>query len=270
MRKFFGFSEGSRIRDSYIIKTTIDTQSCISSCHLGTQQSHQITSCGQVKNSVLCNVRCKYIDVDGCILVNVTADRIYARPGCIVYNVIDESADGLDLIHEQVLAGVFTDDGNQLVIRSNTKIDGGKAWKQDLEWNPKTFEDIYNMNTNADPIKIERQTSDAHSDKWNSLIRSGGVEQSSSRDALMDRLRDETEAKERLELERAVIQASNDHELLISTVSSPPSFSSHFSQRASSSFWSGFIIGSMTAVANVAIGSFFAWTWISLYRRKAA
>lgn len=220
MRKFFGFSEGSRIRDSYIIKTTIDTQSCISSCHLGTQQSHQITSCGQVKNSVLCNVRCKYIDVDGCILVNVTADRIYARPGCIVYNVIDESADGLDLIHEQVLAGVFTDDGNQLVIRSNTKIDGGKAWKQDLEWNPKTFEDIYNMNTNADPIKIERQTSDAHSDKWNSLIRSSGVEQSSSRDTLMDRLRDETEAKERLELERAVIQASNDHELLISTVSS--------------------------------------------------
>jgi hypothetical protein len=232
MRKFFGFSENSRIRDSYIIKTSIDSQSCISSCHLGTQQSHQV-SCGQVKNSVLCNVRCKYIDVDGCILVNVTADRIYARPGCIVYNVIDESAEGLDLIHEQVLAGVFTDDGNQLVIRSNTKIDGGKAWKQDLEWNPKTFEDIYNMNTNADPIKIERQTSDAHSDKWKSLIRGGSsggggsavIEQSPSRDALIAHLRDENEAKKRLELERAVLQASNDHELLISTVCLSPSCS---------------------------------------------
>lgn len=211
MRKFYGFSESSRIRDSYIIKTTIDTQSCISSCHLGTQESRQ--SCGRVQNSVLCNVRCKYIDVDGCILVNVTADRIYARPGCIIYNVIDESSEGLDLIHEQVLAGVFTDDGNQLVIRSNTKIDGGKAWKQELEWNPKTFEDIYNMNTNADPIKIERQSSDAHSDKWNSLISTSN--QRSQRAAIQI---DERESKERLEIERAVIQASHDYELLNSTV----------------------------------------------------
>jgi hypothetical protein len=228
MRKFYGFSESSRIRDSYIIKTTIDTQSCISSCHLGTQQPSSSSSCGNVKNSVLCNVRCKYLDVDGCILVNVTADRIYARPGCIIYNVIDESSDGLDLIHEQVLAGVFTDDGNQLVMRSHTKIDGGKAWKQDLEWNPKTFEDIYNMNTNADPIKIERQSSSAHSDKWNSLIATSaegerGVVAVSS--TVTDELvqdtsrRSQEEAKERLELEKTVLQASNDHELLIMNVS---------------------------------------------------
>jgi hypothetical protein len=226
MRKFYGFSEGSRIRDSYIIKTTIDTQSCISSCHLGTQQSQQ-TSCGSIKNSVLCNVRCKYIDVDGCILVNVTADRIYARPGCIVYNVIDESAEGLDLIHEQVLAGVFTDDGNQLVMRSHTKIDGGKAWKQDLEWNPKTFEDIYNMNTNADPIKIERQSSSAHSDKWNSLMATtpNALSVASNAATAAATAADESamRTKERLELERAVLQASNDHELLGLTVSLPTS-----------------------------------------------
>jgi hypothetical protein len=74
---------------------------------------------------VLCNVRCKYIDAEDCILVNVTADRIVARPGSIVYNIVDESEDGLDLNHGQVLAGVFSDDGSQIIMRSATTIDGG-------------------------------------------------------------------------------------------------------------------------------------------------
>lgn len=83
-------------------------------------------SCGTVRNSVLCNVRCKYIDAEDCVLINVTADRIYARPGCIVYNIIDETEDGLDLNHGQVLAGVFSNDGTQLIMRSATTIDGGE------------------------------------------------------------------------------------------------------------------------------------------------
>jgi hypothetical protein len=78
-----------------------------------------------VRNSVLCNVRCKYIDAEDCVLINVTADRIFARPGCIVYNIIDETEDGLDLNHGQVLAGVFSNDGTQLIMRSATTIDGG-------------------------------------------------------------------------------------------------------------------------------------------------
>ena len=126
-------------------------------------------SCGTVRNSVLCNVRCKYIDAEDCILINVTADRIYARPGSIVYNIIDETEDGLDLNHGQVLAGVFSNDGTQLIMRSATTIDGGKAWKQELEWNPKTFEDVYLMNETADPISIERRATTAHSSKWKSL-----------------------------------------------------------------------------------------------------
>jgi hypothetical protein len=177
MRKFFGLPDTSRIRDSSIIKTTIDSSSCISSSHLGTQgggRNGSGGSCGTVKRSVLCNVRCKYIDAEDAILIGVTADRIFARPGCIIYNIIDESEDGLDLNHGQVLAGVFSDDGSQLVMRSTTTIDGGKAWKQELEWNPKTFEDIYNMNTNADPLAIEKQSLTAHSSRWKSLTREGG------------------------------------------------------------------------------------------------
>ena len=59
-------------------------------------------TCGTVKNSVLCNVKCKYIDADGCILINVTAESIVAKPGSIVYNIIDESEFGLDLSDGQV------------------------------------------------------------------------------------------------------------------------------------------------------------------------
>lgn len=122
-----------------------------------------------VKNSVLCNVRCNYIDAEGCILVNVTADSIIAKPGSIIYNIVDDSGEGLDVSHGQVLAGVFSSDGSQMLMKSSTHIDGGRAWEQRLEWNPKTFEDVYNMNTNADPINLEQSISTAHSSTWRTL-----------------------------------------------------------------------------------------------------
>jgi hypothetical protein len=43
---------------------------------------------GYVRNSVLSNVRCKYIEAEGCVLINVTAERIVAQPGSIIYNYI--------------------------------------------------------------------------------------------------------------------------------------------------------------------------------------
>lgn len=40
---------------------------------------------------MLSNVRCKYIEAEGCVLINVTAERIIARPGSIIYNYIHPS-----------------------------------------------------------------------------------------------------------------------------------------------------------------------------------
>ena len=38
MRAFFGIGQqGSRVKDSAIIKTSIDTTSCVSSSHIGTE-----------------------------------------------------------------------------------------------------------------------------------------------------------------------------------------------------------------------------------------
>lgn len=146
-----------------MINTDIDSVSLVASCHIGAAGKK---SCGTVRNSVLCNVRCRYVEADGCILINVTADSIIARSGCIVYNIVDESEYGLDLSECQVLAGVFTDDGSQLVMKSATTIDGGKAWSQQLEWNPKTFEDVYKTNADADPINLERVMSNRHAEQF--------------------------------------------------------------------------------------------------------
>ena len=57
---------------------------------------------GSVRNSVLSNVRCNYIEAEGCIMVNVTADSIIAKPGSIIYNIVDDSDFGLELSEGQV------------------------------------------------------------------------------------------------------------------------------------------------------------------------
>eukprot|EP00607_Mallomonas_marina_P007923 CAMPEP_0182424908 /NCGR_PEP_ID=MMETSP1167-20130531/11177_1 /TAXON_ID=2988 /ORGANISM="Mallomonas Sp, Strain CCMP3275" /LENGTH=576 /DNA_ID=CAMNT_0024605079 /DNA_START=80 /DNA_END=1807 /DNA_ORIENTATION=- len=165
MRMFFGISS-HRVRDSAVIKTTIDGASCVSSCHIGNSTKENN---GTIKDSVLSNVRCNYIEAEGCIMVNVTADSIIARPGSIIYNIVDDTDFGLELSEGQVLAGVFNDEGSQIIMRSSTKIDGGKAWEEKLEWNPKTFQDVYNMNTEADPLHLEKKISSAHSRLWRSL-----------------------------------------------------------------------------------------------------
>mmetsp|Transcript_12720 Transcript_12720/g.13148 ORF Transcript_12720/g.13148 Transcript_12720/m.13148 type:complete len:650 (-) Transcript_12720:75-2024(-) len=271
MRKFFGLSDTSRIRDSSIIKTSIDNTSCISSSHLGNQGSKG--SCGNVKRSVLCNVRCKYIDAEDSILIGVTADRIYARPGCIIYNIIDESEEGLDLNHGQILAGVFSDDGTQLIMRSTTTIDGGKVWQKELEWNPKTFEDIYNMNANADPLKIEKQSLTAHSSKWKSLTRNARNESvdgeetpvkkstSSNSQSIQQQYQQQQQQQQQSNgsgvtdnVTVATILAARDQELMNAS-------------RAYSSFWTGYAMGTLVTLGTLALGSSIVFTWLILKKR---
>ena len=81
---------------------------------------------------MLSNVRCKYIEAENCVLINVTADKIIAKPGSIIYNVLDDSNvpslvnEGvMQLEEKEVVVGVFNSDGEQLIVRSNVDIDGG-------------------------------------------------------------------------------------------------------------------------------------------------
>jgi hypothetical protein len=113
MRSFFGLNDAV-VTDSTIIHTAVDSTSLICSSEIGNDGK----SIGSVRNSVLCNVRCSHIDVEGCILVNVTAQSIYARPGCIIYNVFDEGAVLKSVNAGEVFAGVVSSDETQLIMRS--------------------------------------------------------------------------------------------------------------------------------------------------------
>ena len=162
MRLFFNMGS-TLIKDSSLLKTDVDSNSLVANCQIG---GNDAKPSGSIKNSVLCNVKCRYIDAEGCILINVTADSIIARPGCIIYNIIDTSTKGLDLPEKEVLVSVFTDNGDNFVMKSSTTIDGGKAWEQKLEFNSYTFEEVYNMNANADPTKLEGKINAKHKKSW--------------------------------------------------------------------------------------------------------
>ena len=94
MRTFYGIDSANRSKASETGTTSVDGLSCIF--------SSSVLS-GTVKNSLLSNVRCNHIDVDGCVLINVTANSIVAKQGCIVYNIADGSADGINITEKVVL-----------------------------------------------------------------------------------------------------------------------------------------------------------------------
>jgi hypothetical protein len=119
---------------------------------------------------VLSNVRCRYIEAENCVLINVTADRIIAKPHAIIYNLLDEVGTGVIEVEEkEVLVGVFDNDGKQTIIRSHMDIDGGKAWETKVAGNTLSFEEVYNSNAEACPTTLERVIVASHGIVWNSL-----------------------------------------------------------------------------------------------------
>jgi hypothetical protein len=122
------------------------------------------------------NVRCKYIDAEDCVLINVTAERIIAKRGSIIYNLLDDKNSAPVVIEGMILAnagdvivGVFDADGKQFIVRSNMDTDGGKTWETKVSGNTVSFEDVYNGNTNACPTTLERVISFSHAEAWKSL-----------------------------------------------------------------------------------------------------
>ena len=167
MRLFLGVDE--RVRHSTLINTEVDDESVVSSSIIGSAEGPS----GFIRNCVISNVRCKHIEAEGCLLINVTADRIIAKPGSILYNLIDtEGASNgglLSAAEKEVRVGVFNDVGEQAIVRSSLNIDGGKAWETKLEANHASFEAIHTSNMNACSITLETVISKAHNDFWSSL-----------------------------------------------------------------------------------------------------
>ena len=123
---------------------------------------------GSVNASVLSHVRTVNADISNSLLVNVTAKNIRAH-NCVVYNVVDESDEGLILPDGAVFTNVFIPaangkDSTKLVMASSTSTCGGKVFKQKLTPNPYSFNDVYKMNSDTDVAAAYAMSAAAHRD----------------------------------------------------------------------------------------------------------
>eukprot|EP00982_Pelagococcus_subviridis_P010327 30987-Pelagococcus_subviridis.AAC.3 len=109
----------------------------------------------------------------GCLLINVTARSIKAR-NCVIYNVVDDSEDGLVLPDGAVLTNVFVPGREKLVQSSSTTTDGGKVFKVRLTPNPFSFEGVYKMNQSTDVKEAYKLGAEAHADLAKELNAGGG------------------------------------------------------------------------------------------------
>jgi hypothetical protein len=112
----------------------------------------------------------------------------------------------------------------------------GKAWEQQLEWNPKTFEDVYNMNTNADPIKIENESSNAHSKKWKSIVRSESTG-----------IQEVDNSPQQKAVQQTTTNSVNDHNNF--TISNMEFIQHNHKLEKDESFWMGFTVGTLSVLA---------------------
>ena len=147
LRRFLGI-EADRRAGSSTGGATVDDASCV--------LASTILSGGNVKASILTNVNAKSVDVDSSILMNTTARSIKGK-NVIVYNVVDDTEEGLVLDEGTVLVGVILPNGDKITMKSHIDFDGGQKWKEQLPDNKHSFEDVYKLNGNANVSELEAQ-----------------------------------------------------------------------------------------------------------------
>ena len=64
----------------------------------------------------------------------------------------------------EVVTDFFMEDGTKHRQRSTTAVDGGKAWKEAVEGNKFSFEQVYKMNLATDVSKTADLAAAAHAD----------------------------------------------------------------------------------------------------------
>jgi hypothetical protein len=154
LRQFLGLEvNGTRVLSSTLgSTTTVDDIAYIFSSKVGS---------GTVNSSLLANVAAASIEADGAIIVNcASAKSIVAKKGSILYNVIDESGEGIIAEAGEVIVGVTNESGESFLLKSRIDIDGGKVWKDCLEMNTSSFEDVHKKNFNSNIGEIARKRQD--------------------------------------------------------------------------------------------------------------
>lgn len=151
----------STTSDSPSVNSTVDSRSIISS---------SVINGGRINNSILTNVKCNYIESDGSVLINVVADKIYAKNGTILYNLIgDKDHPSFSTEENDVVVGILNEDGEQLIIKSSLLIDGGKKWEEKVLNNEFTFDEINKKNKDIDPSIIQQVMIKRQEEFWHEI-----------------------------------------------------------------------------------------------------
>jgi len=149
LRKFFGVNE--KISNSSLGETKVGDTCQISSSKIKT---------GDIKDSVIAGVVSLDVQAEGAIIVNCTAKKIVAGKNSILYNLIDDSEEGIVAAEGDVIVSVTEESGEMMELRSKHSICGGKAWKEKVEGNKHTFEEIMIKNFNSNVTAIEKKRSE--------------------------------------------------------------------------------------------------------------
>jgi hypothetical protein len=147
LREFFGVTS-KRMYSEIDEAVTVDDKSLISSSKIKS---------GSVSNSVVAGVEAPDVTIDGAIVVNCVAKKIVAPKNCILYNIIDDSEEGIVASEGDVIVSVTEESGEMMELRSKHSICGGKAWKEKVAGNQMTFEEVMYKNFNSNVTAIEKK-----------------------------------------------------------------------------------------------------------------
>ena len=152
-RRFLGVKaakENSTIGDA----VKVDDKSCVF--------SSTVKDSGSITDSVLASVNALSVEADGAIIVNCTAKSIKAGKNAVLYNIVDDSEEGIVAGEGDVIVSVTEEDGTMMELKSKHSICGGKAWKQVLDGNTMSFEDVHGKNKDANVSAIETKRKHLH------------------------------------------------------------------------------------------------------------
>ena len=146
LRQFLGCADEHQVNSTVGAAANVDETSYMIASKVGA---------GSINKSLVANVTTPQLDCDGAIIVNCVAKKIKAGKGAILYNLLDESGEGIVAEAGQVKVGLSKSEPDGTisfnhVLQSRMDIDGGKAWKQKLEMNEFSFEDVHKQNKDAD------------------------------------------------------------------------------------------------------------------------
>lgn len=145
LRKFFGVTD-HHMNTLLGEGCKVDEKSYLSMC--------KVVS-GNIQESVMAGVEAIDVNADGAIIVNCTARKIVAGKNSILYNLIDDSDEGIVAASGDVIVSVTDESGEMMELRSKHSICGGKAWKEKVAGNHMSFEEVMLKNIGANVSKIE-------------------------------------------------------------------------------------------------------------------